>query len=44
MYEKMQEDETIFFNQDAFLNIFKDLTHPKAKSEKIISEDVPESL
>ena len=34
MYEKMQEDDTIFFNQDAFLNMFKDLTHPKVESKK----------
>ncbi len=44
MYEKMKEDETYFINQDAFLNIFKDLTQPKVESEKIVSEDIPESL
>ena len=44
IYEKMKEDETIFFNQDAFLNLFKDLTHPKENKGKIVPEDIPESL
>ena len=42
--EKLQEDESYFYSKSSFLDIFKELTHPKVKVEKIISDDIPESL
>ena len=40
----LKEDESYFYNKNSFIDIFKELTHPKFESEKIVSEDIPESL
>ena len=42
--DKLKEDESYFYNKNSFIDIFKELTHPKVESEKIVSEDIPESL
>ena len=42
--EKLQEDESYFYSKSSFLDIFKELTHPKVKVKKIICDDIPESL
>ena len=42
--EKLQEDERYFYSKSSFLDIFKELTHPIVKVDKIISDDIPESL
>lgn len=42
--EKLQEDESYFYSKSSFLDIFKELTHPIVKVDKIISDDIPESL
>ena len=36
--------ESYFYNKNSFIDIFKELTHPKVESEKIVSEEIPESL
>ena len=42
--DKLKEDESFFYNKNSFIDIFKELTHPKVKSDRLESEDVPESL
>lgn len=42
--EKLQEDESYFYSKSSFLDIFKELTHPQTKTERIICDDIPESL
>ncbi len=44
MSDKLLEDEGYFYNKNSFIDIFKELTHPKVKRERIISEEIPESL
>lgn len=40
--EKMDDDETYFMNQDAFLRIFQDLTNPRKDNSP--TPNIPESL
>lgn len=42
--DKLKEDESYFYNKNSFIDIFKELTHPKVESDDDISEEVPESL
>ena len=42
--DKLKEDESYFYNKNSFIDIIKELTHPKVESERIVSEDAPESL
>jgi hypothetical protein len=42
--DKLKEDESYFYNKNSFIDIFKELTHPIVESEKVVSEDIPESL
>ena len=42
--EKLQEDESYFYSKSSFLDIFKELTNPKEKTERIVNDDIPESL
>ena len=42
--EKLQEDESYFYSKSSFLDIFKELTHPQIKMERIVNDDIPESL
>ena len=44
MSDKLHEDEGFFYNKNAFMDIFKELTHPKVHRNRIVSEDIPESL
>lgn len=42
-YDKMDEDETYFINQNAFLNLIQDLTFPKNDTLSP-NDDQPEPL
>lgn len=42
--DKLKEDEGYFYNKNSFIDIIKELTHPKTESEEIDTEDEPESL
>lgn len=40
--DKLKEDERYFYNKNSFIVIFKELTHPKVETGKIVSENTPE--
>ena len=42
--DKLKNDESYFYNKNSFIDIFKELTHPKGEKEQINSIDEPESL
>jgi len=42
--EKLKEDESYFYNKNSFIDIFKDIIHPKFVTEKKEQDIVPDSL
>ena len=42
--DKLREDESYFYNKNAFIDLFKELTHPESEAEKGLEADKPDEL
>ena len=42
--DKLREDESYFYNKNAFIDLFKELTHTESEAEKGLEADKPDEL